>query len=37
MLDSILLEKESVANDYRFLNKIFDKIDMETFDKKKLQ
>lgn len=36
MLDSILIQKESKANDYRFLNKIFDKINMDTYSKKQL-
>eukprot|EP00347_Sterkiella_histriomuscorum_P017373 403349632 len=37
MLDSILIQKDSVANDYRFLNKVIDKINVGTYDKKKLQ
>jgi len=36
ILDDLLMNKESKPNDYRYLNKVFDNINLNTFDKKKL-
>ncbi|CDW87127.1 UNKNOWN [Stylonychia lemnae] len=36
ILDDLLMDQESKANDYRYLNKVFDNINLNTLDKRKL-
>lgn len=35
-MDDLLTNTKSIANNFRFLNRIFDNIDLGTFDKQKL-